>query len=314
MISLKARDLLSGTTTALYKAKNMTQLSRVLAGASLAMMLAPAMAAPTLISGTTLSIYDMRAPNANGALIGDPAVVNVTAEQAAFKGGLAPGARPESFATAPYVVEAPVSAFVAKPLTSGFGVLGGGTLSLGLGTHYVDTQLTQPFTPAETNGRYDPTTTPCDMPVDTDLDVLKAKIEACQARWFETSGDFTIDFGGSFSAFGFFGTDFGDFGGSLTMALLDEFGDVSIRHTFSGFDSNTNGALGFFGFMDSQQSYSGVRLTVNQSGDNRTDYFGFDDLILGNIGQSNPVPEPGSLALVGASLLALSATRRRRKA
>lgn len=305
MISPTARDLLPGVTTDLQKAKNMTQVSRILAGISLAAALAPAMAAPT--------IYDQRAPNAAGGQIGSgaPGVAEVAAARSAFVGGLAAGYREDNLASAPYDVEDPFgSGFAAKVVELPFGVLSGGTLTpgsgVGAGLAYVDTLLTQPFS---TGGRYDPTTPACAASTE------EAEIEKCTARWFESSGEFTILFGDSFSAFGFYGTDFGDFRGQLFMELLGTGGNAVASHRFTGFTSGLNGALGFFGFSDSNQAYTGVRLTVEQvPGDQSPDFFGFDNLVLGNASRSNPVPEPGSLALVGASLLALSATRRRRKA
>lgn len=289
----------------------MTRTTHLLVGAALAGLASLAAAAPTLLPGSTLLVFDERASQANGAKIGSTAVANVADARADFERRLGDGSVRENFATAPYAVEETGSDFppffAAKPITGGLSVLGGRDMSLQSGTHYIDTNLTQPFA---TGGRYDPTSPDC-------TGTTQAAIEACTARWFETTGSFLIEFDGEFGAFGFFGTDFGDFRGSLALDLLDANLAVVRTLVFDGFGNSGNGALGFFGFVDSQVRYSAVKLTVRQT-EASNDYFGFDDLILGQARSTdpdpNPVPEPGSLALVGASLLALTAARRRRKA
>lgn len=137
--------------------------------------------------------------------------------------------------------------------------------------------------------------------------------ENCTKRWFESTGSFRINFGGAYNGFGFFGTDFGDFSGSLLIELI--YADRTIELDAVEFpDSPLSGGVLFYQVLDIGESFIGVNVSVRQDpeGDG-FDYFGFDDLVVGKVGgSSNPVPEPGSLALVGASLLALTAARRRR--
>ena len=251
----------------------------------------------------TLKYIDVRAGDANGTM---PAVVR-NARDTTFRAALDAGSpiTEEGFTTVPYDVS--IDSFggaTANPLVAPTSVLGGiGSLTPLTGSSFVDTNL------SSMAGRFNTTLgqATCSDPDPFD----EAGVEACTSRWFESAGSFEIDFGGAFGAFGFFGTDFGDFAGTLTLDLLGGAGAAQIvLSEFAGSD----GAAMFFGFYDLENQYSGVRFTVNQAGG--SDYFGFDDLLLGQTASDpgTPVPEPGSLALVGASLLALAATRRRRKA
>jgi hypothetical protein len=152
------------------------------------------------------------------------------------------------------------------------------------------------------------------------------------ANFWETNSSFSLDFGTtfSFSAFGFYGTDFGDFDGIFQLDLLTVDNQVRTWCLFgmdpasgscrgrssnpSPADQTQNGTLEFIGFFDNTTSYRGLRFTITQSG--QDDFLGFDDFFLGDVAQTPPVdlPEPGSLALVGASLLGLAAARRRKTA
>ena len=69
------------------------------------------------------------------------------------------------------------------------------------------------------------------------------------------------------------------------------------------------GSLLFWGFIDTTTAYTKIAFGNTNAG---TDFFGFDDMTIGDRQQIR-VPEPASLALVGLSLLALTATRRRRR-
>ncbi len=158
--------------------------------------------------------------------------------------------------------------------------------------------------------------------------VVNNQIDGTEGR-FDTSGDgqwwltavsFQIDFDADVSAFGFYGTDFGDFEGSFLMELLLNDGrtkEYDLRDVMAPANSPTNGWLQFIGVVDDTNSdlISGVRFSITQGSTDPDDwdFLGFDSFVVGEVATSTDVPEPGSLALVGASLLALAATRRRRQ-
>lgn len=140
---------------------------------------------------------------------------------------------------------------------------------------------------------------------------------ACDGQWFETSADFTLQFGRGVAAFGFYGTDAGDFDGSLEIELLGRDGSAiagGLLEVIVGGAADSD--LFFFGVQSTTDLIFGAKFVVAQSGEVGNDFFGFDDLVIGNLRSIEPppngTPEPATLALVGASLLGLAASRRRR--
>lgn len=136
-------------------------------------------------------------------------------------------------------------------------------------------------------------------------------------HWWESTGDFTIAFDDPVSAFGLFITDSADFAGSLRI-LLD---GVELDPLLVANEGNPtgDGSLLFFGFADSQKVYREITFDITQTTATLDDYdvFGFDDLVIGAAlddgNGGGTAPEPGSLALVGASLFGLALARRRRR-
>ena len=92
--------------------------------------------------------------------------------------------------------------------------------------------------------------------------------------------------------------------------------DLDVPNTV-GSDGDTDGALLFFGFVDTEDTYTNISFFNDPTGD---DVFGFDDLIVGDAGQviaipdpqPNPVPLPASILLLGTALAGFGATRRKK--
>lgn len=123
---------------------------------------------------------------------------------------------------------------------------------------------------------------------------------------------FTITFDQPITAFGFFGTDVGDFNGQLAIDYTD-INDVKttvvIPHERSGVDNSTttflNASLMFFGFI-SDVPFTKVEFR-NTAGP--IDRFGFDNLVVAIA----EVPAPASIVLLAGCLLTWSGCRRWRE-
>jgi hypothetical protein len=116
------------------------------------------------------------------------------------------------------------------------------------------------------------------------------------------AANFDISFGTDVAAFGFFGTDIGDFGGALTVTIDGVAYDVG--NTLGA----AEGSVLFWGIIDTAAPFT----TISFSNSDFGDVFGFDDMTVGDIRQVVPTPEPGALGLLGLGLLGLAARRRRR--
>jgi hypothetical protein len=133
-------------------------------------------------------------------------------------------------------------------------------------------------------------------------------------------GSFSISFGSAVSAFGFNGTDIGDFEGGLSLLLTPSGGGPDVTVNVPNTSGAASGSVLFFGFYDMATSYSKVTFLTSGSS-SATDKFGFDDFIVADRGQiitpdtgggGGKTPEPTSLALVGLALAAAGYSSRRK--
>lgn len=224
-----------------------------------------------------------------------------------FLKALKPGsAKSEGFTNATGPTPVPVAESGVQPLELVFAGQGSVTagLSLVAGSNFdggsVDNAVEDPLT-GGVYGRFN-TTDPVGYP----------------GFFFSTVDSFTVTFGSDISAFGFYGTDFFDFNGELTVAFLDANGKSVFSKKLdapSGSGVADNGSLNFFGIVASSpaEQFRSVLFTIKQPVESNPDALGFDDFIIGEIATTPPVdlPEPATLGLVGVSLLGLVATRRR---
>jgi hypothetical protein len=137
---------------------------------------------------------------------------------------------------------------------------------------------------------------------------------------FSVDGDIVVEFASAIAAFSFYMTDANDFVSENTAAsdkkieLTDTNGNKTLITVATG-SSREDGNLQFFGFYDDGPTrYTSIRFLNSNAGD----AFGLDELTVGRVTgcstNCNPVPEPGTLALLGLALAGVAGTKRRAKA
>jgi PEP-CTERM motif len=126
------------------------------------------------------------------------------------------------------------------------------------------------------------------------------------------SDGFTIQFSSPIAAFGFYGVDIGDFGGTLTLKATNGPTETDLTVpslSGSGGSGAANGSVLYFGFYDTGQTYTEITFQNSVA----SDFFAFDDFLVGTSQQIKSVPEPASATLLASGLTGIAALRRRRK-
>ena len=125
-------------------------------------------------------------------------------------------------------------------------------------------------------------------------------------QYWESSGQMTITFGSPVSAFGFWGVDFGDFGGDLQMVFSN-----GLSKTFTvSTNGDPNGSVLFWGITETGATFQQIVFNNTQSG---SDFFAFDDMTIGSQQQVKQTPEPATLMLLGFGLAGLATLRKKIK-
>jgi hypothetical protein len=140
-------------------------------------------------------------------------------------------------------------------------------------------------------------------------------------QYFSTNFDslaFTITFSEPVSAFGFFGTDFGDFNGQTELVINgDALNPIVMPHPRTSpptmdsdgniIENELNASLLFYGLVGLDGMTISSVAFRNQGG--IYDRFGFDNLV---VAQVSDVPEPASMTLLFSGLLVGGLVQRRR--
>lgn len=127
------------------------------------------------------------------------------------------------------------------------------------------------------------------------------------SKYWETNQNFRITFTESISAFGFYGSDIGDYGGEVILNYTNgSTTTIGIGNTIRANDSSVL----FFGFYedDINKAFDFISFSNTEG----SDWFGFDDMSIATYDQINSVPEPSTILLMGIGLLGVAGYCRKR--
>lgn len=132
-----------------------------------------------------------------------------------------------------------------------------------------------------------------------------------------SSVDFGVTFSDPVAAFGFYGTDIGDFDANLILTLEGISGTATVLDIpHSAPPTNVGGSVLYFGVIDVADPFTMVTFSHNTTS-SRRDTFGFDDFTIASPAQissaNQVIPEPDSLLLLGSGLAVGGLMLRRRK-
>ncbi len=133
-------------------------------------------------------------------------------------------------------------------------------------------------------------------------------------QYYDTSSGFGASFNTPIAAFGFYGTDIGDFSGQLTITLKHATGPDNVLLVPHGLPA-LNGSLLFWGVIDTANPFTSVQFGVAQGGTS-DDFFGFDQIVVGDIKQvTGSVPESSTWAMMiaGFGIVGFAMRARARK-
>jgi hypothetical protein len=132
--------------------------------------------------------------------------------------------------------------------------------------------------------------------------------------YYASTSSTTVAFSAPIAAFGFYGTDIGDYGGQLQLQLTDTLGHVSLLTVpnSTSLNGEISGSNLYFGFYDTTTSYTSIAFLNNSSG---SDVFAFDDMSVGSLAQVKPsaLPEPASWAMMISGFGLTGGVLRRRR-